>query len=75
LGLIDPALYRRFCITQKSQDWHHRKPGEYIEVEISSRFEQLVLRALSEEIISMSKGAALLGVSIEDLRTRLSDFA
>jgi len=75
LGLIDPALYRRFCIIQKTKDWHHREPGEYPGIEVSSRFEQLVLRALTEEIISMSKGAALLGAPIEGLRARLSDFA
>jgi hypothetical protein len=75
LGLINPALYRRFCIIQKTKDWHHREPGEYPGVEASSRFEKLVLRALSEEIISMSKGAALLGAPIEDLSARVSDFA
>ena len=75
LGMIDPALYRRFCIIQKTKGWHHQEPGEYPGVEVSSRFEQLVLRAMSEEIISISKGAALLGVPIKELRERLSDFA
>lgn len=75
LGLIDPGMYRRFCITQKTLDWHHQEPGEYSGIEISSRFEQLVLRCISEEIISVSKGAALLGVPIDDLRGRLNDFS
>jgi Zn-dependent peptidase ImmA (M78 family) len=75
LGLIDSSLYRRFCIIQKSHDWHHQEPGKYSAIEISRRFEQLVLRAMSEEIISVSKGAGLLGVPIDDLRGRLSNFA
>jgi hypothetical protein len=57
-------IHPHFCITRKSQDWDHREPGECPGIEVSSRFEQLVLRALSEEIISMSKGAALPGASI-----------
>jgi hypothetical protein len=47
-------LHPHFCITQKSRDWHHREPGEYL---------QLVLRALSD-IIGMSNGAALPVASI-----------
>ena len=73
LGLIDPSLYRRFCIAQKSEGWHRQEPGAYPGVEVSSRFGQLVLRPMAEEMISVSKGAALLGVTIEDLRARLDD--
>lgn len=45
--------------------------GEYFGVEKSSRVERLVLRALSEEIITHSKAAALLGIDVTALRNKL----
>lgn len=77
LDLIDDSVYRRFFILHRSRQWHHAgaEPGEYLGTEVSSRFEQLVLRAVSEEVISLSKGAALMNVAVDELRQRLSDFS
>ena len=75
LGLLDPPLYQRFLIAYKAKGWHRGEPGAYPGVEVSHRFEQLVLRAASENLITMSKAAALLNQPQADLRNLLSDFA
>jgi hypothetical protein len=51
------------------------EPGEYCCPEKSTRFERLVLRATVEEIISMSKGAALLGKPLDQFQDKISGFA
>jgi Zn-dependent peptidase ImmA (M78 family) len=71
LELISGALYERFCINYKTQRWHKGEPGEYAGREVSSRFEQLVLRATSEGMVSQTKGAALLNEPLVDFRERL----
>ena len=58
LELISEYTYIRFC------QWIRSNPteeglGEYVGMEKSKRFTQLLLRAASEEIISMSKAANL----------------
>ncbi len=49
-----------------------KEPGEYAGRESSSRFEQLVLRAASEGMVSQTKGAALLNEPLADFRERLA---
>ena len=75
LNLIDGATYKRFVISYKRNGWHRQEPGEYCCPEKSTRFEQLVLRATVEEIISISKGAALLGKPLEQFQEKISGFA
>lgn len=75
LGLIDAAAYKRFFISYKSRRWHQKEPGEYTGVEESRRFEQLVFRAATEEIISLAKGAALLNRPVEAFRPNMDGFA
>ena len=75
LGQIDSSTYKRFVISYKRSGWHRDKPGEYCCPEKSTRFEQLVLRATVEEIISMSKGAALLGKPLDQFQDKMSGFA
>ena len=75
LDLVSGALYERFCITYKKEHWHKGEPGKYTGREMSSRFEQLVLRATSEGIVSQTKGAALLNEPLVDFRERLVEIA
>lgn len=75
LGLLDASLYKRFCIARRKEKWDVKEPGDYPGIEKSSRFDQLVYRAAAEEIISLSKGAALLNESIIDFREKLSEVA
>jgi len=77
LGLVDKGLYDHFQIIRKKRGWHQpgHEPGDYAGNEISTRFEQLVLRAASEEIITRSKGAALLNEPVMSFSRKLGDFA
>jgi Zn-dependent peptidase ImmA (M78 family) len=72
LELITPALYKRYCIVSQKQGWRKQEPGQYAGSESSARFEQLVVRAASEAVISESKGAALLNEPFVDFRERLA---
>jgi Zn-dependent peptidase ImmA (M78 family) len=75
LGLIDEMMYHRFFRAYNTAGWRHSEPGDYQGTEASSRFEQLVLRAVAETVISMSKGAALLNEPLADFGGRLTDFS
>lgn len=58
LKLINEYYYRGFCI-KIAKNKEERDLGNYIGVEKSNRFKQLLFRAASEEIISLSKAANL----------------
>lgn len=75
LDLIDETMYHRFFKAYNAAGWRRNEPGDYQGAEASSRFEQLVLRAVSETVISMSKGAALLNEPLADFGGRLTDFS
>nr|WP_321464386.1 helix-turn-helix domain-containing protein [uncultured Desulfobulbus sp.] len=64
LGIIDDASYRSFNIFVSKNGWRQKEPGEYSGKEKANRFKQLVLHAAAEQVISYSKGAELLGVSL-----------
>lgn len=72
VGVIDDAdatrLHRLF--TQKG--WHRTEPGSAVAPEQPKLFEQLVLRALAEDMVSTSKAAELLGLSTSALRRHLN---
>jgi predicted HTH domain antitoxin len=51
--------------------WKIEEPYSYTGKEASSRFDQLVFRALSEEIISVSKAASLNNMTVSDFKSRL----
>ncbi len=75
LGLITEPKFVRFC--QQTGDWRKtkREPGDelYRGNETHSRFRQLVQRAVAEDQISMSKGAALLRQSLGAFRRELQE--
>jgi Zn-dependent peptidase ImmA (M78 family)/DNA-binding XRE family transcriptional regulator len=77
LGLIEKPLYRAFWSYAHTHQWKekNREPGDelYQGNESHSRFRQLVLKAVLEEKISMSKGAGLLCESIDEMRLSLGD--
>lgn len=70
LGLITEAVFMRFCQTANAWRSDKREPGDdkYRGNESHSRFKQLVQRAVAEDQISLSKGAALLHQSLGDLK-------
>ncbi|MFA5446720.1 MAG: XRE family transcriptional regulator [Sphaerochaeta sp.] len=69
LKIINEYAYRELCKTFSKRDWRRREPGKMIEREESTRFEQLVWWAISERIITQSKGAELLRRPIVDVFT------
>ncbi len=52
----------------KEEGWQVREPGAQYQVEHTRLFDQLVFRALAEDLISESKAAELLGISVSQLR-------
>lgn len=70
LGIITPERRKRFDFVYRVKNrWHEpdekgnpREPGEWHGSGEATRFKQLVFRAASEELITRSKGASLLGM-------------
>ena len=71
LGLITEQTYKSFCVITSGWGWRSKGEPEdkrYVGCEFDGRFRQLVRRAVAEEIISLSKGAALLGEPMSRVR-------
>lgn len=74
IGLVSPAMFKRFCIYANEHKWRSLgEPGDdqCMHQEASGRFRRLVLRAVAEDVISVSAGAEHLGVGLHDLRKEL----
>jgi len=75
LGVINRAVAKQlwgFFAQQgdTKRNWRELEPGDAYSQECPTRFEQLVYRALAEELIGESRAAELLGSSLLDLRAR-----
>jgi len=68
LQIITDSYYQRWMIWLSKNYGQKGEPGKYIGLEKSKLFDQLINRALAEELISLSKAAALWNVSINQLR-------
>jgi Zn-dependent peptidase ImmA (M78 family)/DNA-binding XRE family transcriptional regulator len=68
LGVITPNYYQRWVIYMSKTYGQKDEPGNYIGEEKQKLFEQLVNRALAEELISLSKAAILLNININEIR-------
>lgn len=69
LGIISPALTRRFYMLFRQRGWSITEPGTpYPQEQGPTRLKQLVLRAYAESIISETKAAELLGQSLATFR-------
>jgi Zn-dependent peptidase ImmA (M78 family) len=73
LGLILPATYRQFCIDYNRRGFRQNEPGEWIGSDSASRFRQLVHRAAAQELITRSKAAGLLGVTLREFDRQFGD--
>lgn len=71
VGVISKSHVKDFFISLRIDPNFKSKveKSRYQGNEHSNRFENLVLRALSQETISLSKASALLGVSLSDLKS------
>ena len=69
LGIIGEKRYRGFCIQKnKRPDFKKRIEESHYKEESTTRFQALVYSALAQQLISTSKAATLLGVSINKVR-------
>lgn len=66
LGLISEHTFKSFRIYVSKHGWRKEEPGRYSGMEKANRFKQLVLHAAAEQIISYSKAAELLNLSLAD---------
>ncbi|MBI1268563.1 MAG: ImmA/IrrE family metallo-endopeptidase [Cryomorphaceae bacterium] len=70
LKVITPTLLRRFFIRMRSDEQFKNQVSvtRYMGEETSTRYEGLIHRALTQELMSLSRAASLLGVSISEIR-------
>lgn len=67
-GIVTDYSYESFSRVISAKGWRKNEPGEYPIEEHPQHFYQLLHRAISEELISMSKAAYLANKSIEEIR-------
>jgi Zn-dependent peptidase ImmA (M78 family) len=67
LGLITDGRYKSFNIVTNKWGWRKEEPGHWVGDEESNRFQQLVYRALAEEVITVSKACGLLNLTNKEL--------
>lgn len=68
LGIISHSLKRSIFQSFKELGWRTEEPGDPFPQEISRLHEQLVRRALAEDMISTAKAAELLGISVQEMK-------
>jgi len=68
LEIIVDSYYQRWMVYMSKTYGAKDEPGKYQGQEKSRNFDQLINRALAEELISLSKAAALWNISINELR-------
>jgi len=68
LGVISQSYYQRWVIYMSKTYGQKDEPGNYKGDERLKLFEQLINRALAEDLISLSKAASLMNVSINQIR-------
>jgi Zn-dependent peptidase ImmA (M78 family) len=71
LGIIGGSYLKQFLFLMDHQGWMVKEPHGYEGVEKSNRFDQLLLRALAEELVSISKAAALANKTLIEYRKQL----
>lgn len=68
LGVISQSYYRQFFFMFNHLGYKVEEPIAYYGKKASSRFDQLLFRALSEEVISIEKAAELKNMTIEEFK-------
>jgi Zn-dependent peptidase ImmA (M78 family)/DNA-binding XRE family transcriptional regulator len=68
LGVISQSYYQRWMIYMSKTYGQKNEPGNYIGEEKLCAFERLIIRALAEDLISVSKAASLMNTSINEIR-------
>ena len=68
LGIVSDFYYRNFQVMINQKGWKKKEPVEYEGREEAIRFKQLLHYAVSEEIITLSRGAELANMSLSDFK-------
>jgi len=68
LGIISDFYYRNFQVMLNQKGWKKKEPVEYEGREEAIRFRQLLHYAVSEEIITLSRGAELANMNLSDFK-------
>jgi Zn-dependent peptidase ImmA (M78 family)/transcriptional regulator with XRE-family HTH domain len=68
IDIISDNRYRNITIHFSKQGWRKIEPGEYLKKEKANKFKQMVFHAASEELISFSKAAELLNLSLSEFQ-------
>lgn len=69
-GIISEYVHESFSREISAKRWRKQEPNQYPIEEHPLRFEQLLHRAISEELISVSKAAYLANTTIEAIRSQ-----
>jgi len=64
LGIIASTVAARVYRLFRAKGWHRTEPGDSLPAEEPERLKLLVLRALAEDLITESRAAELLGMSL-----------
>jgi Zn-dependent peptidase ImmA (M78 family) len=66
LDIISEESYKRYCVHAGRTGLRKDEPGRWVGSEASTRFRQLVHRASAQELITRSKAAGLLGLTLRE---------
>jgi Zn-dependent peptidase ImmA (M78 family) len=72
LGIVSDAVYEALCRQFSARGWRRREPNP-LPAERPERFQRLCFHAVSEGIVSESRGAELLGVPIREFIGKLEN--
>lgn len=72
LGIVSEGTFQSTMRAFSAKGFRKQEPGVWVPSEVPRLFEQLVLRALAEDMISESKAAELVGLSSREFRERFS---
>jgi len=68
LGIVSDFYYQNFQVMLNRKGWKKKEHVEYEGREEAIRFKQLLHYAVSEEIITLSRGAELANINLSDFK-------
>ncbi len=71
IDIISAIKYQKFCIRVRKEGWEKLETGKYNGEEKPVRDKNLLYRAISEGIISISKAASIANVTVSELENEI----
>ena len=75
LGIINDYVYAKLNQGYRARHYHRDEPGKFPGKEKAHRFNQLLYKALAEEIITINQAASLRNVTVGEFRNDLDQLA